>query len=223
VVLFDAGDSGAPTKLGHTHNDSCTVLAWRDGHRIITDTGVFDYQPGRRREHAWSVRGHNTVAVEDSEPTAFGGRFAMFGGVPTTTARSSADGIVTVIATYRAGTDNWYTHRRTCYGGSNWVLVCDEINEPRLWTSRLHAHPDVVVDGTDPVRFVHDAGPTLAVHPLDFEGVTVEFAPYFPQFSAEKDRDVLELTGCGSAFGYLLTAADADATVSTAAGKPTDL
>lgn len=223
VVLFDAGDSGPPTQLGHTHNDPCTVLAWCDGHRIVTDTGVFDYQPGRQREHARSVRGHNTVAVENSEPTAFGGRFAMSTAVPTTTARSSSDGIVTVTATYQAGSNDRYTHRRTGYGGPNWVLVWDELDEPRPWTSRLHAHPDVAIEGNDPVRLVHDAGPTLAVHPLDAEDVTVEFAPYFPQFGVEKDRDVLELTGCGSAFGYLLTAADADAIVSTTGGKPTDL
>lgn len=222
-VLFDAGDSGPPAQLGHTHNDPCTMLAWSGDRRLIVDTGAFDYQPGRRRVTARSVRGHNTVQVKESEPASFSGRFAMSGVVSPTTTRTSTDALSAVTVRYEAGTAESYDHRRTCYEGPDWILVWDELDDERSWTSRLHAHPAVSIEGGVPYRFTHEDGPGLAVESFEAETTTVELASYFPRFGEEIDREVLVMNGRTDAFGYLLTEDPVETNLFYTAGKPTNL
>jgi len=223
-VLFNAGNSGPSRQLAHTHNHPCTVLAWRGNARLITDTGTFDYQPGEKRQIARSVRSHNTVQVDATEPVSFGSRFRMSGAVQTMTAQASTEAVSAVTATYQTEKKQKYNHRRTCYDGPNWALVLDETDTVASSViSRLHAHPDVSVEGEQPFQFIHKEGPQLAVRPLGVETASVESAPYFPRFGEEIDRKVLTLHGKKPTFGYLLTQDSTEGSVTPMEAKPTNL
>jgi hypothetical protein len=229
-MLVDAGDSGPTKQLAHTHNDPGTVLVWRGGERLIVDTGTFDYQPGERRQTARCVGAHNTIQVGDTEPAAFGGRFHMSGAIKTTTTHVDSEEVTKLVVTYRAGSTERYTHRRTCYEGPDWLLVWDQVNvndqteaEATSHTSRLHAHPDVSIEGDSPFRFIHDSGPKLVVQPFDVEEMSIRTAPYFPRFGVEWDREVLSLGVQGSRSGYVLAPRDIDATLDRKEGTPTGL
>jgi len=229
-MLFDAGDSGPAEQLAHTHNDPATVLVWRGGERVIVDTGTFNYQPGERRQTARSIRAHNTIQVGDAEPVAFGGRFHMAGAIDTTTAHVDSGEVTGVTVTYRAGRTGRYTHRRSCYEGSEWLLVWDEVDiegqietEAPAYTNRLHAHPDVSIEGGSPVRFVHESGPELAVQPFNVDETSIRTAPYFPRFGVEWDREVLTLDIRTPHSGYVLTPKGVDAALDQKEGRPTEL
>jgi len=230
-LLFDAGDSGPSSQLGHTHNDPCTVLVWSGDHRIVTDTGTFDYQPGPRRQTARGVRSHNTIQVDDEEPTSVGGRFRMGASVTTTITRHGTDAVDAVTAEYRAGTVDTYTHTRTCYAGPGWLFVWDVADPTTEYVSRLHTHPDVSVSGGGDaaagdghaMQLEDGGGTALAVHPVDTTETTVRTGPYFPRFGEERKRDVLELHSRTATSGYALTPPETRVSFEQSEGQPTAL
>jgi len=222
TMLVDAGDSGPPNQLAHTHNDPGTVLVWSSDTRLIVDTGTFDYQPGESRRTARSVRAHNTVQVGETEPVSYGGRFQMSGAVKTTTDRAESDAVDALVVAYSAGDDARYTHRRTIYAGPDWLLVRDNVDhagtEAPSHTSRLQAHPAVTIEGDSPYQFVHETGPALSVRPIYAEKTAVATGRYFPRFGEENAREVLLLDSESRQSGYLLTADTVSATFNPADG-----
>lgn len=79
VIASVAGPS-PPHQPGHAHCDALGFELSFDGERIVTDTGVFEYQPGRDRQVSRSTRSHATVEVGGREqaeiwaPHRVGGR-----------------------------------------------------------------------------------------------------------------------------------------------------
>jgi hypothetical protein len=222
-LLFDAGDSGPPSHLGHTHNDPCTVLVWSGSNRLVTDTGTFDYQPGVRRQTARSVRSHNTTHVDGVEPTSIGGRFRMGSAVTTTTTRHGIGDVDAVTAEYYVDDPEQYAHTRTCYAGPDWLFVRDDVLTDSEYVSRLHANPSVAIDVGDVVQFNHTDGMSLAVYPFNVAETTVRTASYFPRFGEERDRKVLELYSRTKTSGYALTLADTTVSLRQSNGQPTAL
>ncbi len=229
-MLVDAGDSGPASQLAHTHNDPGTVLIWRGSVRLITDTGTFDYQPGDRRQTARSVRAHNTVEIGDTEPVAFNGRFRMSEAIETTTTRLASDEVSAVSIDYCAGRDHQYTHRRTCYEGSDWILVWDKFThddeteiEEMSYTSRLHLHPDVSIRDDPPFQLIYQSVPQLSIQLFDIDELMIRTAPYFPRYGEEQDREVLTISFKTPSSGYLLTLDDVESTLNRTNGTPAEL
>lgn len=52
---------------GHAHCDALSFELSVDGERVVTDPGVFEYVPGRRRDVARATRSHATVEVDGEE------------------------------------------------------------------------------------------------------------------------------------------------------------
>lgn len=223
-LLIDAGDSGPPTQTAHTHNDPCTVLVWSGEERLVVDTGTFDYRPGERRQLSRSVTAHNTVQVAGCEPVAFGGRFRMADTIETTTAVSNSGSISALTCEYLASASERYRHRRTVYGGPDWLLVWDEIEadgSPSI--GRLHAHPSVNIRTDPQLAFSHEAGRDLFVHTFGVDETTVGSAPYYPRFGVEQERSVLELHTQNTEFGYVLGPRAGDARIERNDSGPTTL
>lgn len=222
TLLFDGGDSGPPHLMGHTHNDPCTVLLWRGPNRMVTDTGVFDYQPGERRTAARSVGSHNTVQVDDAEPVDYGGRFRMSGSISTSTTTAATDDVVAVSAAYRAGERSSYRHRRSIYAGDCWILVWDDVSaDTTPYISRLHAHPEVTVRTTSAVRLSHEDGPQLRIEPVGVDDMWTDDGAYYPEFGVKQERQILSLRTQNAAFGYFIVDPDASVELERAGSTPT--
>lgn len=206
TLLFDAGDSGPEHQMAHTHNDPSTILIWKGDSRVITDTGVFDYQPGENRTISRSVESHNTVQVDGAEPVNYGGRFRMSGAITSQTTTATTDKVSAVTTQYEVSECEPYQHRRTVYRGNDWLFVWDNVQaEASPYTSRLHAHPDVSVrrDKKD-IAFVSEDGSKLCIKPIQVEEVDIETRPYFPKFGVELDRDVVKFRTSNRTFGYFV-------------------
>lgn len=206
-MLVDGGDGGPPHLPGHTHNDPFAVLLWVDGKRLLTDTGVYDYTPGKRRQYARSVCAHNTVQVGEREPVDIGGRYLAGRRLEPAVRYGVMDGITVFEGRYekRRLCGRAYEHCRRICAGDEWWLVDDRAGgdpaEPVL--NRFHCHPEVEVTtggrkGTDRVHLsVHESDVAAYVHPLSGT-VSTGRSRYFPRFGAEQDRPVFRLRRDGS-------------------------
>ncbi|WP_166035438.1 heparinase II/III family protein [Halorussus pelagicus] len=203
-LLLDCGAPGPSHLLAHAHNDALSVLAWVDGDRVLTDTGCFDYKPGKRRTAARSVEGHNTVQVGEKEPADIGHRFLMAHRVePEST---YVDGSVAAVdGRYRA--ESGYRHRRRVYYADSWWLVEDEVtgtDDPMV--SRLHIHPAVESTGMDPIELSQDGAPKGQIWPLDVGDVGRTTSEYYPRFGVAETRPVLKFTTGDGVSRYLFSA-----------------
>lgn len=196
-LLVDGGSVGPAHLPGHSHNDLLQFLLWVDGHRIVTDTGVFDYEPGPRRQHARSVRGHNTAQVDDVEPIRLGGRFLLGARTSPTTRVDSRSAVTRFEGTYEARPSRRrrYDHYRSVDVGDSWWAIWDVVrgHRPSPVSSRVHFHPDVTVrrSASTVIEIAVDET-TVWLHPLGATA-TVSTAPYYPRFGEAMTRPVVRL------------------------------
>ena len=64
-IMFDIGNNGPDSNLGHAHADALSLLWTVGDKRILVDSGVFTYEPGEQRNLCRSTKAHNTVEIDD--------------------------------------------------------------------------------------------------------------------------------------------------------------
>ncbi len=69
TLLAKCGDIGPSYQPGHAHADTFTFELWKDGRKVIGDTGCSTYVPGSVRSYERSTAAHNTVVI-DGENTS---------------------------------------------------------------------------------------------------------------------------------------------------------
>ena len=77
LVLWDVGPIGADHLPAHGHGDMLACEWSLDGHRILVDIGVFEYEPGARRQYSRGTFGHNTVAINGTDQGELWGSFRL--------------------------------------------------------------------------------------------------------------------------------------------------
>ncbi len=76
-IVCDAGPIGPDYIPGHAHGDTLSFELSLMGQRVITDSGVFDYDPGAMRRYCRSTAAHNTVEIEGEDQSEFWGAFRV--------------------------------------------------------------------------------------------------------------------------------------------------
>jgi len=71
LILMDAAELAPRYLPGHGHGDALSFEWSVAGQRVITDPGVFEYNPGELRDFARSTRNHNTVTLDGQDQTEF--------------------------------------------------------------------------------------------------------------------------------------------------------
>ena len=77
MLLVDCGDIGPSYQPGHSHCDFLSYELMLDGHRIVVDSGVYEYQTGAMRDYVRSTAAHNTVAVDGGDQSEIWGEFRV--------------------------------------------------------------------------------------------------------------------------------------------------
>ena len=62
-VICDAAPIGPDYIPGHAHADIFSFELSLKGHRVVVDSGVYDYEPSSMRSYCRSTRAHNTVEI----------------------------------------------------------------------------------------------------------------------------------------------------------------
>lgn len=186
-----------PYQPGHAHGDALAFELSVGETRVVTDTGVFEYLPGSRREAARATRQHATCEVDGRDQAEFWSGHRV-GGRP----RVAVEALEPPrrVAGACAG---WATpevvHRRELRagGGEACVEVHDRLDGPaRAVRLTLPLAPGLeprLEAGGGRVAVALPQGGALAVElPRDGDlAWGVERLPYFPRFGVELERAAL--------------------------------
>jgi uncharacterized heparinase superfamily protein len=77
LVVADCGPIGPDHLPAHAHGDILAFEWSLRGRRVIVDTGVFEYAPGRARDRSRSTSAHNTLTVEGCDQAEFWSSFRV--------------------------------------------------------------------------------------------------------------------------------------------------
>ena len=217
-LICDAAPVGPDYQPGHAHADLLAFELSLASRRVIVDAGVFDYEPGPRRDYCRSTAAHNTVEVEGQDQCEFWGAFRVArrahprevewqelagGGFRL---QAAHDG-------YRRLPGRPLHRRLFRWHGVGLLLVRDRVEASSEISirSRLHLHPDceVVELGVSSLRVTQPGG-EFRVHFAGPGRLEVERWRYCPRFGVEREGRVLiwSLRGRDVEFGFCVSEGD---------------
>jgi len=203
--LIDCGSVGPDYQPGHTHCDTLSYELLFDGRRIVTDTGVYDYEPGERRQRSRGTAGHNTVMVDGAEQSEIWGVFRVARRARAIEARvASHKGRVSF-----AGAHDGYCrlpgsviHRRTAeYAPNRSLQISDELlgDGFHVMENRVHIARGLHLSRHGGVLEVRDDASVLVALLNVGKGssIYIESAEQYPGFGRAERIDVLRLRSEG--------------------------
>ena len=176
---------------GHAHCDALAFELSVGGQRVVTDTGVHEYIPGRLRDLSRATRSHATLEVAGEEQAEIWAAHRI-GGRPVVALEDAEPGVR--VAAYCAG---WATpdtrHHRVLEMAGEAIVVRDRLEgTARRARLTLPLAPDIEVRLDGPrARLRLPGGGWLRVELEGGPALRVERAPYFPEFGRRTLRNVL--------------------------------
>jgi uncharacterized heparinase superfamily protein len=176
---------------GHAHCDALAFELSVAGERVVTDTGVFEYVPGPRRDLARSTRAHATLEVGGAEQAEFWAAHRV-GGRPEVRCLDRVPG-----RRVEGECAGWSTpdtrHRRVFEVQDGTLEIRDALEgrqRPVRFSLPLAPGLGVAVEGAR-ARLRLPGGLGLEIALPDGVAWRVAEAPYFPEFGRSVGRPVL--------------------------------
>ncbi len=200
-LICDAGDVGPDYIPGHAHGDIFSYELSLAGHRVVVDSGVYDYVPGAMRAYCRSTAAHNTVSIEDQDQCEFWGAFRV-------ARRGKPHEVMWTPAPEGFQLTGWHDgyhrlpgkpthHREFRWQEGQGLTVRDRISasQPVKSVTRVHLHPLCRVKLTGPreATITYAAG-TFRVVFVGSGTLTVETTWYCPQFGRKEENATLAFT-----------------------------
>jgi uncharacterized heparinase superfamily protein len=196
------GSVGGPSPAyqpGHAHCDALGFELSADGQRVVTDTGVYEYVSGDRREQARRTRAHATLEIGGQDQAEIWSAHRV-GGRPRVALHDWLPG-----AALEGRCASWASrgtvHCRRVEVDGEALVITDRLEGPsRSVRAALPLAPGcepVLAGESAEIRLLTGAVLRVALPAgLDWR---VEEAPYFPRFGSEVRR--LVLVGTAARFG----------------------
>jgi len=196
-LIFDAGAIGPDHQPGHGHADALSFELSLGGERIITDTGVFTYEPGGIRQQDRGTAAHNTIQINDGDQCELWGAFRC-GRRPRVEGKANihlsntTSGMLSGMTQVHTSSAGRYRHQRVIQVGKHSLTFTDEVacqNKSDL-TMRLHLAPGVDAQLQADRRSVVLSGSSsrkVYVHSEDLEW-EIDSCSYHPSLHTEYTR-----------------------------------
>ena len=198
LLISSVGEPSPPHQPGHAHCDALAFELSIAGQRLVTDTGVFEYVLGQRRQRARSTASHATLQIDGEEQAEIWAAHRV-GGRPKVelVAWSETGGAE---ATCRGWSRRATLHRRQFRVTDCEVEIVDSVEGPaRAIRTCLPIAPEFEVElladpGAGPRAICRSyAGPGVVIEielPTAFAW-RLETSAYYPSFGRELTRPVL--------------------------------
>jgi hypothetical protein len=155
-LIVNAGRMGAPDQPGHAHCDSLSFEFSLCGRRMIVDTGVGSYTPGRERNYVRSTAAHNVPQADAREQAVFWAshRFASLAHIrritPSITGTPGSSWELSATASGFGSSGIQWSRHFVCQPEG--FLATDRLNPEFRFITRMHFHPDFIANDKDGFR-----------------------------------------------------------------------
>ena len=203
-IICDAARIGPDYLPGHAHADIFSFELSLKGHRVIVDSGVYDYESSSMRSYCRSTEAHNTIEIGNLDQCEMWAAFRVGRrGYPCDVQWvPSNDGF------HLKGWHDGYQrlkgrpkHSRWFHWNHSGLVVKDQVVAScgQDVVSRLHLHPDCTIRhmGDNMAEIIYPAGRVK----VSFQGkgkLTVEKSLYCPEFGRQIDNVALAYHVYGS-------------------------
>ncbi|MBB85425.1 MAG: hypothetical protein CL931_16575 [Deltaproteobacteria bacterium] len=191
-VLVASTSGPAPRhQPGHAHCDALAFELFVGGRRLVSDTGVYEYRPGDRRDLARATASHATLLFDGREQSETWSAHRIGGRARSGFHDFGEHRFVGAVTGWSRGAPR---HQRAIACAADHLTIEDIVRESgHAVESRLPIAPEWDVEWRgDHARCRHEAG-DLTVE-IRFEGGlawSVERGPFHPSFHREVERFVL--------------------------------
>ena len=206
-LIASVAGPAPPHQPGHAHCDALSFELSVAGDRFVTDTGVFEYQPGPRRDHARATASHATLQVDGEEQAEIWAAHRV-GGRPWVEV-TAWDESGSAEAACRGWSRRGTLHRRLFSVETGGVTIVDRLEGPcrevRVSIPMDPAWQVELSEGRARAKREGEGGSPSVVEvelPDALEWVLARQS-YYPTFGCEVERFVL--VGVGSHFDEATT------------------
>ncbi len=206
LLIASVGEPSPPHQPGHAHCDALAFELSIAGQRLVTDTGVFEYVIGERRQRARSTASHATLQIDGEEQAEIWAAHRVGGRPEVRLIAWSEDGQAE--ATCRGWSRPALIHRRRFRVTDSEVELEDSVAGPaRAIRACLPIAPgwevELLSDSRADSRADSGAGPRAICRSRESAGFVVEIelpsafawklesGAYYPSFGRELTRPVL--------------------------------
>lgn len=190
VLIVSAAGPAPAHQPGHAHCDALAFELFAFGRRLVSDTGVYEYRPGERRDRARATASHATLGFDGEEQSELWSAHRIGGRATTECVDRGATFSEHAVRGWSRGAP---LHVRRFEFREGEVVVRDAVrNGGHAVESRLPLAPEWSVELENEGARVRHADGTVVVIELAGElAWSVERAPFHPTFHAEIERSVL--------------------------------
>src|SRR4029453_5985084 len=191
VLIASVGGPSPAYQPGHAHCDALAFELSVASERIVTDTGVYEYACGARRETSRATRSHATLQVDGEEQAELWGAHRV-GGRPQVARRAVEPGR-RAEAALRGWSRPQVEVARTFEVEAAEVRLRDQVSgAPRSVRLMLPLAPGVsAMLERGAARLATGAGRALRLELPEGVAWRLERAPYYPEFGRERERTIL--------------------------------
>ena len=205
-LICDAGEIGHDYIPGHAHADIFSFELSLKGHRVIVDSGVFDYNNSAMRKYCRSTRAHNTVEINDKDQCEMWGSFRVARrGKPFDINWNADDNGSFKLSGkhdgYRRLRGNPIHYRQFLWSIPDNLKIVDTIlsSVSQKAISRIHLHPDCLVEELkDSYTSIKFPAGRLNISYLGKGILSVNKSFYCPEFGVKLSNSVLEFSSFGN-------------------------
>ncbi|PQO38063.1 alginate lyase family protein [Blastopirellula marina] len=197
-VLFDTGACAPDDLPAHGHSDLLTLEASLGGQRLITDSGVFNYEESAMRQYCRSTRAHNVLQIDDEEQCDVWSRFRMGRRGKTSSLKTGT----THGFHWGAATHNAYRHLGVpevgrllaCRPDGPWIILdWAKGRGSHTCMNRLHLGPEVTTGAVEGKQIeLQLPGESASLSLLGMGQLSLAASWYCPEFGNRIARPMVE-------------------------------
>jgi uncharacterized heparinase superfamily protein len=204
-IICDAAAIGPDYIPGHAHADILSFELSLKGHRVIVDSGVYDYEISEIRQYCRSTKAHNTIEINGQDQCEMWAAFrvARRGRPKVLEWKPSPDNFLlsAIHDGYKRLKGSPVHYRKFDWSREKGLSIQDKVTSSHTCNikSRIHFHPCCeIFELKQKIAFVKYPGGKIKV---DFSGegnLTVEDSFYCPEFGVKIPNKSLVFTQAGS-------------------------
>jgi uncharacterized heparinase superfamily protein len=213
-IICDMGSIGPDYLPAHGHADIFSFELTLSGHRIIVDSGVYDYEKSEMRNYCRSTKAHNTVEINSQDQCELWGIFRVGRRKKPFDVKwhSEKNGGFIVSGShdgYKRLSGNPVHYREFRWDISQRLIVSDEVTASRHQTivSRLHLHPVCTIDSMEyNIVWIKTPAGLLRISYTGDCIISIEKSFYCPEFGIKEQNVCIKAKYSSSKvnFGYVI-------------------